>query len=510
MGPFDRECKGPAASDARRGARTGRAGPAGGCNGGSVGVKLRSLPERAARIDSLDGPRGGRERARRGGARPRAVRLGAALAAGLAGVPNAHATPCDTPHRQVLPNGIEVVLSPDASLPQVALVSSVRAGFRDDPPGYAGLAHFVEHLTFRGAPAFASVFELYAEAGATSVNATTSSDTTDYYALLPAAQLERGLWLEARRLALGLDLLDERTALDERGVLLREHELRYGYAPGFRLLSATYAALFPAPHPYHLLFPSESSLERLNLDAARRFHAYHYSPERLRLVLAGDFQPEAASAAIERYFGDLPARPAAPAPTACERWARTTPTPAATRLVLRSQLRNERLELYWPVLAQEDPDRWRGLLRLLDSALGDAARQAGLASNVDARLVRLELGSFWMLAIDIVPGQPLSRAEPLVRQTLQTLRTRPPDPAELASQSEAVLLRQAVDDARLLARARALARRTCRASACSDAEPALSPASLGRVWRFDPERALIVERRFDPSAPDDGEIERRP
>jgi len=294
-------------------------------------------------------------------------------------------------------------------------------------------------------------------------------------------------------------------------VLLREHELRYGYAPGFRLLSATYAALFPAPHPYHALFASEASLERLSLDAARRFHAYHYSPGRLRLVLAGDFQPEAASAAIERYFGDLPAPPAAaPDPAACQRWARSTPSAAAKRLVLRSQLRNERLELYWPVLAEEDPDRWRGLVRLLDSTLGDAVRRSGLGSNVDARLVRLELASFWMLTIDIVPGQELAQAEPLVRQTLQALRTRPPDPAELASQSEAAVLRQAVDDTRLLARARALARRTCRVPVCSDADATLSPAALGQVWRFDPDRALIVERRFDPSAPDDGELERRP
>lgn len=411
----------------------------------------------------------------------------------------------------MLPNGIEVVLSPDTSLPQVALVSSVRAGFRDDPPGYEGLAHFVEHLTFRGTPPFASAFELYAEAGATSVNATTSSDTTDYYALLPAAQLERGLWLEARRMALGLDLVDERTALDERGVLLREHELRYGYAPGFRLLSATYAALFPAPHPYHALFASKTSLERLSLDAARRFHAYHHSPRRLRLVLAGDFQPEVAAAAIERHFGDLPAQPAAaPDPDACERWARVNPSTGASRLVLRSQLRNERLELYWPVLADEDPERWRGLLRLLHSTLGDAVRQTGLGSNVDARLVRLELGSFWMLVIDVVPGQPLAKAEPLVRQTLEALRTRPPDLAELTSQDEAAVLRRAVDDTRLLARARALARRTCRASACNEADAALSPAALSHVWRFDPDRALIVERRFDPSAPDDGEIERRP
>lgn len=427
----------------------------------------------------------------------------------LDAVPSAHA--CEDPAGHRLGNGIEVVLSPDASLPQVALVSSVHVGFRDDPPGYEGLAHFVEHLTFRGAPPFASVFELYAEAGATGVNATTSADTTDYYALLPAAQLERGLWLEARRMALGLDVIEERTAVDERGVLLREHELRYGYAPGFRLLTATYAALYPAPHPYHALFPSEASLERLSLDAARRFHAYHYSPQRLRLVLAGDFQPEAATAAIERYFGDLPAQPA-PAPdlAACERWARDTRAPTARRLVLRSQLRNERLELYWPVLTGEDPDRWGSLLRLLDSRLSDAVRQMGLGSNVDARLVRRELASFWMLAIDIVPGQPLASAEPLVRQTLEALRLRPVEPAELASQNEAALLRRSIQGTRLLARARALARRKCEASACTDTEARPPRDALADVWRFDPDRALVVERRFDPLAPEDGEIERRP
>jgi predicted Zn-dependent peptidase len=475
----------------------------------------------------VDSPRGGDAAHCRRPARKRPpargscefpVRLGGLLVgaslrlATPGGVPSAHAATCEAPRRHVLSNGIEVVLLQDATLPEVAIVASMRAGFRDDRPGYEGLAHFVEHLTFRGAPPFAPIIELYAEAGATSVNATTSSDSTDYQALLPAAQLERGLWLEARRLALGLDLLDERTARDERAVLLREHELRYGYAPGFRLLKATYAALYPAPHPYHAPFPSESSLERLDLDAARRFHAAHYAPERLRLVLAGDFEPEAALAAIERTFGAkrAAASPAStrPVPAACERWAHLAPSP--TRLVLRSQQPNERLELYWPILPDEDPEQWRGLMSLLDGMLGDAARQAGLASNVDARLIRLELSSFWMLAIDIVPGQPLASAEPLLRQTLETIRTHPPGSAELASQTEAALLRQALDGTRLLARARGLARRTCRPSSCSDADAQLSPDALQRIGRFDPDRAVIVERRFDPGAPDEGELEHRP
>src|SRR6187551_421779 len=73
---------------------------------------------------------------------------------------------CETAaERFQLPNGLEVVLVPDASLPAVAMVSSIHVGSRNDPPDHAGLAHYLEHLTYRQAPPFASVFDLYDEIG---------------------------------------------------------------------------------------------------------------------------------------------------------------------------------------------------------------------------------------------------------------------------------------------------------------------------------------------------------
>src|SRR3954463_16212853 len=79
---------------------------------------------------------------------------------------------CEQVERYTLKNGLEVVLRPDHELPNVALVSSVHAGFRNDPQGYEGLAHYVEHLTFREAQSLADGIELYKQAGATGVNAT--------------------------------------------------------------------------------------------------------------------------------------------------------------------------------------------------------------------------------------------------------------------------------------------------------------------------------------------------
>src|SRR3569832_1610721 len=160
------------------------------------------------------------------------IRFAAAVCAGLvvcAAPALARSPSCEQQlERYTLKNGLEVVLRPDHELPNVAIVSSVHAGFRNDPQGYEGLAHYVEHLTFRETQSLADGIELYKQAGATGVNATTSLDRTEYFAQLPRAQIERGLWLEARRIALGLDLLTAGSAEEERQVVLREYELRFG------------------------------------------------------------------------------------------------------------------------------------------------------------------------------------------------------------------------------------------------------------------------------------------
>jgi hypothetical protein len=437
----------------------------------------------------------------------------AALWLGSASFAQARAPGCEKGERFTLKNGVEVVLSENRSLPAVAVVSSVHVGSRNDPPGYEGLAHFVEHLTFRPVPGFASAFELYEEVGATGVNALTFPDTTDYVALVPAAQLERAIWIESRRLAMGLDALEEQPAGEERQVVLREHAWRYGTGPQREAQQATIEALFPPEHPYHRVLATKDSLEGLRLSDARWFFAQHYRPERVRLVLVGDFDPASAKSLVEHWFGALAATApvsdpssvsAPPQVTEC-RWAKQKLAPSASRIVVETRSRNERLEVYWPMAADEEPELWRGVFSLLARQVGDAARETGLAAGVNINLVRGELGHYWVLSMDLVPGEPFDKAEPLVQSLLDDVRrvSRP----ELDAESQAMELDSRSGETALLGRAQSLALRECTVSRCVEPTEQLSPETMGQSDRFLLQKALVVERRFAIGTSLDGDVE---
>ena len=418
---------------------------------------------------------------------------------------------CESAERYTLHNGVDVVLVPETDLPTVALVSSIHAGFRDDPPGHEGLAHYVEHLTFAGGDRFAPAMDLYEQVGATGLNASTSADTTDYYALVPASQLERALWIEARRLALGVDVPAEERAAAERRVLLREHAARFGYAPAYSVMKATYAEVYPAGHPYHASFADEESIEQLTLGDARWFFAKHYRPEQTRLVLVGDFVPETARALIEKHFGGIVGRTspaeAVTADTGSCHWEKAQRAAAQRRIVQHTRGKNERLELIWPVAPEEDTELLRGAFSTLHGELSQAMRQTGLSHQVNAELVGLELGAFWDLRIEVAPGEPFEKVEPLVARVLQATQ------AEHASDQDRLAKRQALELSdqlmreRLLARARELARRACTKRSCLD--PSKRDAASGgkSLERFALANALIVERRYSIGASEDGDLE---
>jgi Peptidase M16 inactive domain/Insulinase (Peptidase family M16) len=419
---------------------------------------------------------------------------------------------CESAERYTLQNGVEVVLVPETRLPTVALVSSLHTGFRDDPPGREGLAHYVEHLTFTGDSRFAPVTDLYEEIGATSLNGTTSADTTDYYALVPASQLERAIWIEARRLALGVDVPTEEQALAERRVVLREHASRFGYVPAYSLMKATYAAVYPAGHPYHSSFASEESIEQLTLNDARWFFAQHYRPDQTRLVLVGDFAPETAKALIEKHFGGL-ARRASPsaegvaADTGSCRWQKLRRDVGPARIVQHTRSKNERLELIWPVAPGENTDVQRGAFSTLSGELTQALRQTGLSHRVNAELVDLELGAFWDLRIEVAPGQPFDKVEPLVARVLQTTQAQVESAQDQLAKSQAFELSDQLARERLLARARGLARRACADSSCIDPSKPGAVSGTKQLERFALAKAMVVERRYSIGASDEGDLE---
>lgn len=439
----------------------------------------------------------------------RAVALVAAALLGAERRAAAWGPGCEAAERLTLQNGVEVVLLREGSLPTVAIVSSVHVGSRDDPPGYEGLAHYVEHLTFGGTPELPSAMDLYEEIGAIGLNATTSADTTDYFALVPSSQLERAIWIEARRLGVGLNAITDEKGLSELRVLLREHESRNGYEPAYSLLKATYTELYAAEHPYHSMFPSPESIERLTLGGARWFFQQHYRTDATRLVLVGDFEPGAAKALVEKHFGVL-AAPLAPRAEAKDggacRWEKLARDVRGRRIVQHTRLKNERLELLWPLAPGEKVQGQSMRFSSLRGQLGEALEQTGLSHHSREDVAELELGGYWALSVDVAPGQPFEKVEALVKKVIQ-------DHASWTGEDDVLPKRQRLELSEdlvrtgLLRRAQALARRECTPSTCVDMNQFLITTDPTVAQRFAFDAALVVEKRHSIGASEDGDLE---
>jgi zinc protease len=440
---------------------------------------------------------------------------------GRAAPANARSPRCEQVERYTLKNGLEVVLRPDHELPNVALVSSVHAGFRNDPSGHEGLAHYVEHLTFLEALSLGGVNDLYQQAGATNVNAVTKLDTTDYFAQLPRAQIERGLWIEARRIAIGVDTLHAGPAEEEHQVILREHELRFGAGLGLEASSAIFQALYPEGHPLHALGrQTESSVGALTLDDARWFFARYYRPDRIRLTLLGDFDPAAVRPLVDKYFGalagrELPEAPGTPAPSLAEadvtdcRRAQVSRAPLHGRVVISTRGAKESVAFLWQQDADGHPERWWGILDTFARRVGDAARDAKLAIGAHMNLQRTELGDHWMMSVDLLPGQPFDRVPPLMASVFAQLKRSPPDAGEQSAERQFLAVRES-QQRTLLSRALDLSQRECVPSRCLAVAEQLSPETITGIDRFDPARALRVELRHSDFGSVDGDVERVP
>ena len=357
--------------------------------------------------------------------------------------------------------------------------------------------------------------DLYEEIGATGLNATTSLDTTNYFALVPSAQLERALWIEARRLSIGLST----QTLAEQRVLQREHTARFGWAPAYDLMKATYSELYPAEHPYHAAFASEKSIEGLTLGDARWFFAQHYRTDNTRLVLVGDFAPDAAKALIEKYFGALPRSSAPPAGAAPDapatasaapeggacRWTKVARELAHRRIVQETLSKRESYELLWPVAPGENTQQLGWAFSSIGGQLTEVMQQTGLSHQVSWDLAELELGSFWSLRVEVAAGQAFEKIEPLVNKVLQA-SANPDDDA--IPKRQAWELSDQLDHERQLGRALELARRECGEAACVEAAQLAAAADpKAAAARFALGNALVIERHYSVGASVDGDLE---
>jgi len=230
-----------------------------------------------------------------------------------------------------LENGLQVLVIPDHRTPVVTHMIWYKVGSADETPGKSGLAHFLEHLMFKGTEKHpAGEFSQTVLRIGGNENAFTSSDYTAFYQSVPKEQLPTMMKFEADRMT-GLVLKDE-NVLPERDVVLEEYNMRVANNPDARLTEQILAALY-LNHPYgRPVIGWHHEIEKLNREDALAFYRRFYAPNNAILVIAGDVEAADIRPLVEQNFGSIPAQPAIPA----QRMRPQEPEPAAPRTVTLS------------------------------------------------------------------------------------------------------------------------------------------------------------------------------
>lgn len=335
-----------------------------------------------------------------------------------------------------LPNGLNVVLHVDKTLPVVAVNVWYRVGSKDEVAGRSGFAHLFEHLMFMGtkrAPNFDSIME----AGGGSNNASTSRDRTNYYSSGPSSFLPTLLWLEADRMeALGASMTQEKLDL-QRDVVKNERRQRYENAPYGLVPETLSRLLYPANHPYHQIpIGTTQDIDAATVNDVRSFFATYYVPSNASLVVAGDFDPAVVRPLIARLFGDLPGgRPVT------RRSVPPVDFQGVKRVTLTDRVQAAKTVMAWhsPALLQPgDADLDLAALLLADGVTSRLYQrlvtETGLASDVSAYQQSQLLGSNFVIDATLAPGKSQDELEAAIDGVLRDFTSQPVDAAELRRQ----------------------------------------------------------------------------
>lgn len=292
---------------------------------------------------------------------PQTKRLLPALAMlGLLWLPSPSAAAVFEPETFTLDNGLQVVVIPNHRVPVVSHMMWYKVGSADEPEGKAGIAHFLEHLMFKGTTTRGpGEFSRIINRVGGSENAFTSYDYTAYYQNVAKDQLGRMMALEADRMAnLSLKPSDVES---EREVILEERRSRTDNDPasqfGEQVVAATYLA-----YPYRLpIIGWEHAMRGLSHDDAVAFYRTWYAPNNAVLVVAGDVTAEEVRRLAAGSYGVIPSRP--------------VPDRVALRGQEPPQLAARRLEMASP---RVDQPSWSRRWLAPGVIWGDAAQAAPL------------------------------------------------------------------------------------------------------------------------------------
>ncbi|SHH42135.1 M16 family metallopeptidase [Cognatishimia maritima] len=208
----------------------------------------------------------------------------------------------------VLGNGMQVVVVEDHRAPVVTHMVWYKAGSADEDPGVSGVAHFLEHLLFKGTDKLepGEFSRVVSENGGRD-NAFTSYDYTAYYQRVAADRLELMMQMESDRM---VNLrLSEGDILTERDVIIEERNQRTENSAGALFREQRNAAQY-LNHRYGVpIIGWRHEMETLDLQDALAYYEEFYAPNNAILIVAGDVDPENVKALAETYYGVIPPNP---------------------------------------------------------------------------------------------------------------------------------------------------------------------------------------------------------
>lgn len=281
--------------------------------------------------------------------------------------------------RHTLDNGLRIVLSPDRTVPTVAVAVYYDVGSRNEEVGRSGFAHLFEHMMFQGS---ANVGKgehfVYIRNRGGRANGTTNHDRTNYFETLPSNELALGLWLEADRMR-SLAVTPENFE-NQRETVKEERRQSYEDRPYalsmLRINELAYGGYWPYSHS---TIGDMQDLDNAPLEAVQQFFSTWYKPNNAVLSISGDFDPAEALRLAAEHFGNIPSgdipeyAPPALAPQTAER-TETMPDRLAQRAAFH---------LAYHIPPNREQDHYA--LELLALVLGD-----GDSSRLYQKLVKEE------------------------------------------------------------------------------------------------------------------------
>ena len=211
------------------------------------------------------------------------------------------------PETFTLSNGMQVVVVTNPRVPVVTHMVWYKVGAADEPLGESGLAHFLEHLMFKGTEEIppGAFSRIVAKNGGRD-NAFTSWDYTAYFQNVARDRLELVMKMEADRMS-NLRLTDQEV-YPERDVIIEERRQRVENEPADRIGEQINATLY-VHHPYGIpIIGWPKEIAALTREDAESFYKTWYAPNNAVLVVSGDITAEELKPLAEKYYGGIPAR----------------------------------------------------------------------------------------------------------------------------------------------------------------------------------------------------------